>query len=283
MTVPDNRPSPIAGRWYPSQPDKLAASVDSYIQSANVKVEGEVVAIITPHAGHLYSGPVAGYAFSPLLGMQKDLAVVISPMHYPAQEALFTCGHDAYATPLGPVPIDREAVDLLDEKLRDRLGFGLTFIRDDQEHSLEIELPFLQRSLVGEFKLLPIMMRNQTAALAWHLGEAIAEIVEARKAVLAASSDLSHFFPQHVANQLDREILNRIEAFDPQGVLDVEAAGKGYACGKGAVAAVLWAAEKLGADRVSILNYATSGDVTGDYDKVVGYAAAVCTRPYPNQ
>jgi MEMO1 family protein len=244
-------------------------------------LDGEVIAVIAPHAGHLYSGPVAGYAFSSLVGMQKDLVVVISPMHYPTQEALLTCGHDSYTTPLGLVNIDRDAVNLLDARLKERLGFGLTSIREDQEHSLEIELPFLQRALVGEFKLLPVMMRSQAAAIAQKLGEALAETVEGRNVILAASTDLSHFFPHHIANRLDQEFLKRVEAFDPEGVLEVEAEGKGYACGKGAVAAVLWAAQKLGADRVKILHYATSGDVTGDYDQVVGYAAAVCTRSHP--
>jgi MEMO1 family protein len=282
MTVQqDHRPSPIAGRWYPSQPEKLASSVDGYIKAAGTaKLEGEVIAVIVPHAGHLYSGPVAGYAFSTLAGMDKELAVVISPMHHSTREALLTCGHAAYSTPLGPVPIDSEGISLLNKKLEDRLGFGLSFVREDQEHSLEIELPFLQRTLTEGFKLLPVMMRSQTARVARHLGEAVAETVAGRRVILTASSDLSHFFPQHIANQLDQEILKKIEAFDPQGVLDVEAEGKGYACGKGAVAAVLWAAEKLGADRVKILNYATSGDITGDYDQVVGYAAAVCTRTH---
>jgi MEMO1 family protein len=278
----DIRPSPIAGRWYPSQPEKLAASVDNYLQSAEFDdLEGEVVAVIAPHAGHLYSGSVAGCAFAPLVGIHKDLVVLVSPMHYPAGGALLTCGHEAYTTPLGTIPIDKEAVQILDQKLKDRLGFGLTPVLEDQEHSLEIELPFLQRALDGEFKLLPVMIRDQTSQVAYLLGEALAETVKDHSSLLAASSDLSHFFPQHTANRLDRVILERIEAFDPEGVLEVEAQGKGYACGKGAVAAVLWAAQKLGADRVKILSYATSGEVSGDYDQVVGYAAAVCLRTPP--
>jgi MEMO1 family protein len=275
----DYRPSPISGRWYSSQPEKLAADVDGYLKAAGVlNLEGEVMAIIAPHAGHLYSGPVAGYAFAPVYGIQKDIVALVSPMHFNATDALLTCEHDAYSTPLGPVPIDRQAVGLLDKKLRERLGFGLAYVREDQEHSIEIELPFLQRALKGEFQILPVMMREQSETAAYGLGEALADIMEGKNCLLVASSDLSHFFPQELANQLDQAILERIAAFDPQGVLNVEAEGKGYACGKGAVAAVLWAAAKLGADRVKIVNYATSGDITGDYEQVVGYAAAVCTR-----
>jgi MEMO1 family protein len=282
-TITDYRPSPIAGRWYPSQPEKLAASVDGYLKAAGEKkLPGEPVAVIAPHAGHLYSGPVAGHAFSPVYGLQKDLVVLVSPMHFPAPEALLTCAHEAYSTPLGFVPIDRQAVNLLDENVKKRLGFGLAYVREDHEHSLEIELPFLQRTLRGKFQILPVMMRNQTKRVAVELGEALAETLDGKNYLLIASSDLSHFYPRDVAFKLDRAILDRIADFDPQGVLDTEAEAKGFACGKGAVAAVMWAAKMLGANHVKILDYATSGDVTGDYDQVVGYAAAVITRPHPS-
>jgi hypothetical protein len=143
---------------------------------------------------------------------------------------------------------------------------------------LEIELPFLQRALATPFKLLPVMVREHNQKIVHGLGMALAEVLRGRKALLVASTDLSHFYPQNVAATLDQVILDRVAALDPNGVLLAEEEGKGYACGRGALAAVLWAAQELGADRAEVLHYATSGDVTGDFREVVGYGAAVLLR-----
>jgi len=277
-TTLDVRPSPIAGQWYPSDPRRLASSVDQFIQGAKLPaIEGQVVAVMTPHAGHRYSGPVAGYAFAALLGLQPELVAVVSPMHYLAAPALLTTAHAAYETPLGVIPVDQEALRLLEQALGSA-GLGLTPVRHDPEHSLEIELPFLQRALAAEFHLLPVMVRDSSPPVAQALGKALAKVLAGRPSVLVASTDLSHFYPQPVAEELDTELLRRVEAFDPQGVLQAEEEGKGFACGRGALAAVLWAAKELGANHVQILHYATSGDVTGDYSQVVGYGSAVVTR-----
>jgi hypothetical protein len=279
------RPSPIAGQWYPADPRRLAAEVDHFMDAASLPaLGGEVVAIMAPHAGHQYSGPVAGYAFAALRGLKPVLVVVVSPMHYPYDEPLLTTAHTAYATPLGEIPVHRLALQNLDSYLRQTLGIGLTAVARDPEHSLEIELPFLQRALAGPFSLLPIMLREQDERTAKGLGQALARLIKespelaGKNALLVASTDLSHFYSQQVANQLDGEVLRQVEAFDPAGVLRVEEEGKGFACGRGALAAVLWAAKELGADRTRVLRHATSGDVTGDYERVVGYGAAVITR-----
>jgi len=198
-------------------------------------------------------------------------------MHYLAAHPLITTAHDAYETPLGLIPVDREILRALEEALLPS-RIGTTPVRHDPEHSLEIELPFLQRALKGEFRLLPIMVRDPSPAVAQALGQALAKVLSGHAAVLVASTDLSHFYPQDIAQTLDREMLRRVENFDPEGVLLAEEEGKGFACGRGALAAVLWAAKDLGANHVQILNYATSGDVTGDYSQVVGYGSAVITK-----
>jgi AmmeMemoRadiSam system protein B len=275
----DIRPSPIAGQWYAGDPRRLAESVDRYLQAAQLpELVGEVVAVMAPHAGHRYSGPVAGYAFAALRGLQPELVVVVSPMHYPYLPALLTSAHSAYETPLGVVPVDTQALHVLDDNLEQALGLRLAPVRSDPEHSLEIELPFLQRALAGEFCLLPVMVRDQSERITHALGLALAKTLRGRRALLVASTDLSHFYPQAVAETLDAELLRCVAAFDPQGVLDAEEQGKGFACGRGALAAVLWAAKALGADMVKVLNHATSGDVTGDYTQVVGYGAAAILR-----
>lgn len=278
------RPSPLAGRWYPADPQRLARQIDAYMRPPELlDIQGEVIAVIVPHAGIQYSGPVAGYAFAALRGCPADTVVVVAPMHFPQPGRVLTSAHAAYATPLGAIPIDRAALEILDAELTAELGFSLTPVAFDEEHSLEIELPFLQRALAEPFRLLPLMLRDQSAATARGLGAALARLVEkltlqGRRTLLVASTDLSHFYPQQIANTLDQEVLRRVEAFDPLGVLQAEEEGVGFACGRAALASILWAAKAMGAESVRVLRHATSGDVTGDYTSVVGYAAAVVLK-----
>lgn len=280
----DLRPSPIAGQWYPDQPERLAESVDAYIEEAGEhELPGELVAVVTPHAGHRYSGRVAGHAFSVVrqAARQRDepsLVAIVSPMHYPAHGYVLTSAHDGYNTPLGAVLIEQDALQALDAYLQVELGVGLTPVKRDSEHSLEIELPFLQRALRKEFRLLPLMVRDPSARIARGLGRALAKVLGGYRSLMVASTDLSHFYSQETARALDEEILRRVKAFDPASVLRAEEEGKGFACGRGALAAVMWAAQEMGADTVRVLNYATSGDVTGDFSQVVGYGAAAIFR-----
>lgn len=273
------RPSPLAGRWYDADPEVLARSVDAYLDDAQLPaLDGEVVAVIAPHAGHLYSGPVAGYAFAALRGRSPNLVALVGPMHHPYVEPLITTAYDAYSTPLGDIPIDRDVLRQLDVILKADLGFGLSPIQRDPEHSLEIELPFLQRALVVGWSLLPVMDRVREPRVSKALGKALAQVLRDRNFVMVASTDLSHFYNQQTALTYDRAMLNAIESFDPEGAFDLERAGNGFACGLGAFTAVLWAAQELGADKVQILRHATSGNVTGDYSSVVGYGAAAILK-----
>lgn len=280
----DVRPSPIAGTWYEGDPTVLARIVDQYLDDAQLpELDGEVIAVIAPHAGHLYSGAVAGYAFSALRALRHaqgdpELVAVIGPMHHPYTQPLITTAHDAYSTPLGNVPIAKEALHELDDALKPELQVRLSPVSNDPEHSLEIELPFLQRVLKSKWKLLPVMIRAQEAHVSEGLGKALAKVLANKKFVLVASTDLSHFYNQKTALTYDRAMLDQIESFSPEGAFDLERAGKGFACGLGAFTAVMWAARELGADKVKVLRHATSGDVTGDYSSVVGYGAAVILK-----
>jgi len=280
----DVRPSPLAGHWYDSDPEVLARSVDGYLDSAQLpELDGDVIAVIAPHAGHTYSGAVAGYAFAALRALRQaqggpDLVAVIAPMHHPYSELLITTAHDAYSTPLGDVLVDKDALHELDGLLRSELHFGLSPVENDPEHALEIELPFLQRVLSSSWKLLPVMVRVREASISERLGKALAKVLQDKNFVLVASTDLSHFYNQQTALMYDRAMLNAIEAFNPDGAFDLERAGKGFACGLGAFTAVMWAARELGADKVQVLRHATSGNVTGDYSSVVGYGAAVILK-----
>ena len=275
----DRRPSPIAGKWYPSDPKRLVETVESFIQNANLPpIEGEIVGVIAPHAGHIYSGPVAGYAFAALRGLSPELVAVVSPMHYDYPQPVLSTTHQAYSTPLGEILVDRKILEAVNSHLKKAVGTEIYCVSHDPEHSLEIELPFLQYILPAGFKLVPIMVRDPREDLMEALGMALADSIQDRNAILVASTDLSHFYPQETAAKLDAYFLEQVRAFNPSGVLQAEIKGRGFACGRGGVAAVLWAARRLGADQVKILNYATSGDISGDYDQVVGYGAAVITR-----
>jgi MEMO1 family protein len=275
----DVRPSPLAGRWYDADPELLARTVDEYLDDAQLpELEGELVAVIAPHAGHTYSGAVAGYAFASLRALRPDLVAVVGPMHHPYHEPLLTTAHEAYSTPLGQVPIDQATLDKLDGALKSELGFGLSSVPRDPEHSLEIELPFLQRALASEWKLLPVMVRAREPLLSQALGRALAQVMRSKNSIMVASTDLSHFYNQQTALTFDRAMLNAIESFDPEEAFDLERAGKGFACGLGAFTAVMWAARELGANKVKVLRHATSGNVTGDYASVVGYGAAVILK-----
>jgi AmmeMemoRadiSam system protein B len=271
----DTRPSPIAGAWYEGNPKKLAARVDEYLNAAQLpELNGNIIAVIAPHAGHVYSGAVAAYAFAALQHLTPDLVAILSPYHNFAPYPLMTTKHQAYSTPLGNVEVDRSAL----AELQANLEIPITPIANDKEHSLEIELPFLQRALKSGFKLLPIMVRAQEPAVAQKLGRALAQTLKNKNALIVASTDLSHFYDQQTAKLLDAEMLKRFASFDPASIFEAEQTGKGFACGHAAVASMLWAACDLGADKVQILKYATSGDITGDHSSVVGYGAAVVLK-----
>lgn len=273
------RPSPIAGKWYEGNAKKLAQSVDEFINDAQLPdLAGDVIGVIAPHAGHIYSGAVAGYAFAALRSLRPSLVAVISPMHHPYHDPLLTTSHDAYQTPLGDILVDKQALSELDVVLKSELGFGLTPVPRDPEHSLEIELPFLQRALKSEWNLLPVMVRALDPKVSLGLGKALAQVLRNKNSVIVASTDLSHFYNQNTALKFDQFMLDQFESFDPESAFEAERTGKGFACGLGAVTAVMWASHELGANKVKVLHHATSGDVTGDYSSVVGYGAAAILK-----
>jgi MEMO1 family protein len=273
------RPSPIAGRWYEGNPQKLAQAVDEYVQTAHLpEIQGEVVAVISPHAGHVYSGHVAGHAFAAIQHLRPEVVVVLSPLHQYAPGALYSTVHSAYETPLGSIPVDVSLLEKVAVELESKAGIQLNLIARDQEHSLEIELPFLQRIYTHPFTLLPLMVREQSVQLIETLGEALFHCLPATKAIVVASTDLSHFFPQQVAEQLDGRMIAAMEKLSAKKMVQLDAAENGFACGLGAVATAIHYAKLAGATRGIQLCYSTSGVVTGDYSSVVGYGALAIIR-----
>ncbi len=261
---PDVRPSPLAGRWYPADADALHRLITHYMRVDVQPRPSTLAGLVAPHAGLRYSGPVAGHAFAHLNATDYDTVVVIGPSHYPYNAPLLTTAHTAYETPLGRVPVAGEVVHQLTESLRAKP------VHDDPEHAIEIELPFLQVAL-ADFELVPLAMLDQSREMAQRVAEALLVSLAGRRALFVASSDLSHFYDQATANKLDQTILDALTAYDPDAILDAEHDGRGLACGRGAIAAVLLA---LAGGSARVEAYATSGDVSGDVARVVGYVAA---------
>ena len=266
------RHSVIAGSWYPGAAAPLKATVDSYLdQVEKLDLAGDLIGLIVPHAGYMYSGQVAAYAYKQVYGLDVQRVVIVSPMHRMYMGRLAIINKAYYETPLGLVEVDVELVKAL------RLQIEVSMVDHDDEHSLEIQLPFLQR-LLPRLRLLPVMMGAQDLPTCQALAMGLVQVLGPGGALLVASTDLSHFHPHRRAKTLDQAFLNDVEAYDAEGLARDLDAGNTEACGGGPVIAVMLAAQRLGANRAQILKYATSGDVTGDHSSVVGYAAGVLFR-----
>ena len=264
-----NTRPPLEQNWYSKDPIELSSSIENYLKDAVTKYDGsKIYGIIVPHAGHIYSGHVAAYAFNSIKDLRPKLVVIISPSHFIGGADLIISSHQAYNTPLGDIDIETELLQDIIQSLND--DYGIT----TKKVSIEVELPLLQ-VVLGNFGLIPIMIRNQNLQVSKSLGEVLYKKLPKRDCIIIASSDLSHYFDQKRANNMDSEIIKRIESFDPDSVLKAEEQNVGQACGIGAISSVLWACKNQGAEKVKILKYATSADVSGDYDRVVGYVSAL--------
>jgi len=269
------RESVIAGSWYPGDPKVLRGQVLQFLAEANPPpIEGELVALISPHAGYMYSGQVAAYAYKLLKGKRYDVVVIVAPSHRAYFRGASVYPRGGYRTPLGIVPV----AERLTERLREVCPL-VDYVPQAhaQEHSLEIQLPFLQ-VVLGEFELVPLVMGEHDFYTCEELAKAIVEVVKGERALLVASTDLSHFHPYPQAVALDKVVLEHVEAFDPEGLSRDLKSGRCEACGGGPMVAVMLAAKALGASRAKVLKYANSGDVTGDRSSVVGYMAAAIYR-----
>jgi len=279
-----NRPAVLAGTWYEAEPEKLRNTVDQYMKHAKtVQNLGTVIGLVSPHAGYVYSGPVAAYAYRQIQGKRYDTVVVIAPNHVDPRlqfSSVLTGG--TYATPLGVIPVDSETAEAIAgfdsaDNVRPSDMGHLAAYGDRAEHSLEIQLPFLQYSL-GTFRLVPIVMGDQKRESAVMLARAIAGAVRGKNVLIVGSSDLSHFFPSDQARQFDNRVKTYIESYDFDGLLADDAVERSHVCGRGPIAATMMACRDIGATRSTVLRMANSGDVTGDARSVVGYLAAAFSR-----
>ncbi|MBN1283216.1 MAG: AmmeMemoRadiSam system protein B [Proteobacteria bacterium] len=265
----------VAGTFYPADAKSLRSMVKGMIDMAPVKaLDGELIGIIAPHAGYRYSGRVAAAAFRQLAGRGFTRAVVIAPSHRAHVAGAALSPFSSYRTPLGDIPIDREAVDALSGKhpwAEEDAGAFST------EHSLEVELPFLQVAL-GEFKLVPIIVGQAGKKRLDAIAEALEKELGDRSTIFVASSDLSHFHDYEKAQRLDSATVGIICDKSPGEFLAAAEVGKAQLCGSSPVYIMKRIAEMRGAS-LELLEYANSGDATGDRSRVVGYASIAVTAP----
>lgn len=265
-----NRPAAVAGTWYPGTAPALAAAVERHLAGATRDVTGDLVALIAPHAGLLYSGPVAAHAYAQLRGRRFDVAVIIGPSHFVGFSGVAVVPRGGFETPFGLAAIDEDCAQAL---MR-----ATPLVREHpsahaREHSVEMQLPFL-RHLLPNTRIVPLVMGYQTAETARGLGDALGDVLYARDALIVASSDLSHYQPASAAAALDAVVTDCIARFDADGLQHALDERPDHACGGGPMVATLRAAKLLGAKDALVLEYADSGDVSGDKSAVVGYMAA---------
>jgi AmmeMemoRadiSam system protein B len=256
----------VAGQFYPGTAAGLNRAMADLTRDVEEKLPA--IAVVAPHAGYVYSGAVAGEVFSSVRIPGK--VVIFCPNHTGAGEEAAILSRGVWRMPWGEAPVDGE--------LAGRLTAACPLLREDarahaREHSLEVQLPFLHR-FREDFRFVPVALGHLSLAECRELGEAAADAVAKvpERPLLVASSDMSHYVPDAVARKKDRLAIDRVLALDPEGLYGTVTAERISMCGMIPVVVVLFAALRLGATRARLIKYATSGDVSRDFDQVVGYA-----------
>jgi len=261
----------VAGRFYPEEPERLRAAVDLFLAQAGAEQRIQARACLVPHAGYFYSGAVAAEVYR-RLEIPKRL-ILIGPRHFPRGAPLAILSDGAWQTPLGMAPVDRP--------LAEKIVRAFPMLREDEvahraEHSLEVQLPFLQR-LASSFAFVPIVIGHAHWETLEALGRALAAVISAEPepVLLIASSDLNHYESDAVTRVKDRKAIDQILALDPRKLFDTVREEKISMCGYAATVATLVAARQLGAARATLVRYATSGEANNELDEVVGYAGMI--------
>lgn len=236
----------------------------------------KIIGMVCPHAGYMYSGPVAANAYYRLsLDGHVDIFVILGPNHQGIGSGVALMDEGVWRTPLGDVEVDsKTAKDIL----RHSSIIDVDYSAHTYEHSIEVQLPFLQYIYGSSFKFVPICFLMQDLETVTEVGHALAEALQGKNAVIIASSDWTHYEPQRIAYEKDSEAISAVLKMDEKLFYSILESRRVSACGFGPVAALITAAKRLGAVNTELLSYKTSGDITGDTSAVVGYAAILMTR-----
>lgn len=260
----------VAGRFYPSDARVLAGEIDRYSREGKEKVRAR--ACVVPHAGYMYSGHVAGAVYASLEIPMR--CILLGPRHFPYGAPMAICREGSWATPFGEAKID--------STMAAELAGACPALRDDpvahaSEHSLEVQIPFLQRLAPPDFRFVPVVLASDRYGVLEDLGQAIAKVISAKQepVLMITSSDLNHYESDAITRGKDRLAIDRLLAIDPRGLYDTVRKEGISMCGYAAAVAGLVALNVLGAKEGNLVRYATSGDVSGDREQVVGYAGII--------
>jgi len=273
----------VAGQFYPADPAVLGKTVDQYLDKAPThQLPGRLIALLVPHAGYEYSGALAAEGFKAITGNYMTF-VLLGTAHHVGLKGAALIAHGSFRTPLGAVPIDEELAARL---LRESSVFEERTDAHAAEHSIEVQLPFLQKRF-HNFKIVPIVMNNEDPVAMRPIGEAIARAIKGKNVLLIISSDLSHYPPRDIARRADLTLLRALERLDPDYLESTaemlvgrrEAGLETAACGLAALEAGVTAAVALGADRAVLLNYANSGEIVPATEgRAVGYGVVALVK-----
>lgn len=266
----------VAGMFYSGNRATLEREVAVFLEnSMPEKGVNHIYGIVAPHAGYMYSGGVAARAYRQVMDFEYEVVVVISPSHHVYFDKVSVYDGDYYETPLGLIPVNKQLCRQLTE-LDDRLILS-AIGHEGEEHALEVQLPFLQH-VFDDFTLVPIVMGDQNRPNIIALANALSKALKDKKALIVASSDLSHYHSYEEAVRLDSVVISHINSFKEDNLYEDLATGLCEMCGGGPVIAMMKACRQLGATKSKVVLYRNSGDVTGDRSHVVGYLAAIVYR-----
>jgi len=271
-----NRKPVYAGRFYAAEKDELEKEMAHYLQYAELPdIGASTLAVIVPHAAHYFSGPIAAYSYNLLAASKPEVVIVLAPSHKSSFLGASYIDAGSYDTPLGSVPID----DKITQTLMRRPNFFFIKEVHEDEHSLEVQVPFLQH-ILGNFSIVPLIVGSTEDRTMKKLGESLAEIIVAdkRKVGLVISTDLSHYHKHNEAIVIDGGFIDALLTMDENSLRYMVETREAEACGIGPVVVGLIACKKLGGNKVQVLRYATSGDTGGDKQRVVGYLSAAILK-----
>ena len=269
----------VSGTFYPEDEKKLKNLIhDCFMhpigpgKTCPIESNEKIYGVICPHAGFVYSGPVACHSFYSLSASSSKLAIIVGPNHYGIGQNTASMIDVSWKTPLGLVEVDSDSV----LELREHLDIlEIDSFSHSKEHSIEVQIPILQEVFSDEMKILPISLINQEQKTATLVGSAIAKIAQEKDALLIGSSDFTHYEENEFAHRLDLALIDAILKLDIDEFYKILHERKVTACGFGAIASIMTACKELGATQGKLLKYATSGDISGDKSSVVGYASII--------
>jgi AmmeMemoRadiSam system protein B len=266
----------VAGMFYPKEKGELEESIQYCVShkygAKESKHAEKIFGAICPHAGYMYSGPVATHSFSAIASQDFELAIILGPNHWGVGCNIATMKDCAWQTPLGNVEVDSDAAQQINEisKL-----IEIDFFSHTREHSIEVQVPMLQKFYKKPFRILPIALNDQEYEFAQVVGAAVAKLAKKKKSIIIGSSDFTHYEENEFAHSQDKALIEPILEMDVEKFYKILKERRVTACGYGAIASTMVACKELGAKEGKLLQYATSGDVAGDKSSVVGYASIV--------